>query len=296
MDILTIASIKHDTTVINQITSQGFTPNVSEILLAGSGFVDAGLIAVGEARPQLTFTTQQIKTALAGLGGINGIAISGSNFAFWYQKTAEGGIRATGLNHIKATVVSGMIIPVTLNIPFPGPATLSYLVVMISADGDASPIAFVTAQALDAGQVIGSEGYVMGGISLNGADLPGVTEATIDFGISQWISGGSGKPFPTNVAMANRRPTIVLRSHDASTAVGWGVTGVAQGETDSVITLSEVVEGAVHASDNITFTVDAGAMRATSIDGQHGERMGAGIKLVPTHDGVADVIAIGGLT
>lgn len=302
MDIYTIAAIKHATTVIKGIQSQSLNPQVAAILLSGSGEVDAGFSAIGEIRPEMGFGTTAIKTALANLGGINGIAIAASNMDFWLQKTVAGGLRAGITSHIKCTPVAGIVVPGAISMPSGRQASMTYRAVFISADGTASPIAVVANASLDASQGPADEAWTFGGASLNGSALAGVDDVTLDFGISLWVTASDGKVYPIHVCIANRRPVVTISTRDIGAFQSWGAAGSnwlegqVQSASDSVITLSDMTEGGVRGSSPITFTVDAGMMFFNTIAGQHGERLGGQVTLLPTWDGTADVIVMSGLT
>jgi len=302
MDIYTIAAIKHASTVIKGIQNQSLNPQVAAILLSGSGEVDAGFAAIGEIRPELGFGTTAIKTALANLGGIDGIPIAASNFDFWLQKTVTGALRAGATAHIKCTPVAGIVVPGAISMPSGGQASMTYNAVFISADGTASPMAVAASQSLDASQGPADEAWTFGGVSLNGTALAGVDNVSIDFGITLWVTAGDGKVYPIHVCIASRRPVITISTKDIGAFSTWGVSGSnwlegqVQSDSDSVITLSDMTEGGVRGSSPITFTVDAGMMFFNAITGQHGERLGGQVTLLPTWDGTADVIAITGLT
>ena len=297
LTVHTISSFVHGSNVINQILSAGFSPNLVQLLEGGSGLVDAGYSGVVGSAPELAFSTSAIKTALADLGGIDGIAIAASNGIFYFQKTTSGGLRAGATSHVKATIVQGIMVPQSLTIPHQGKATLSYRVVMTSADGAAAPVAFLDSQSLDAGIVTAAELYVLGSVEVNGVTLEGVSQVVINFGVGVWIDGGSGLVYPTHCGVSQRRPTIAIQTRDIATSVGWGLLGQAQNNTDSVVTLTGLTNGgSLNGSDQITATIDAGRMHYTDLSGVDGERMAGQITITPTSDGTNAIIALGGLT
>jgi hypothetical protein len=301
MNTYTLAVIKHASTVIKGIKSHSLDPQLTQILLAGSGEADTGFAAIGEIKPQMTFTTSAIQTALGNLGGINGIAITSNLFA-WFQKTLSGGIRSTGATHIMLTGISGILVPQTLRIPHAQQAEIDYLAALISADGSASPITVAPTTALDAGQLPASEGWTLGGASLNGLALPGVSLVTVNFGIVLEITAADGHVYAIHVCIKERRPSITITTYDIEAFQSWGAAGsnwlegVPQGASDSVITISDMVEGGGRGSSPITLTIDEGMMFFNSIGGDgNNERFVGQVTLTPTYDGVADIIAIAGL-
>ena len=295
MNIYTIAAVKSDTTVITGINDQQFSPELEQIILAGSGQVDPGFVAVGRLRPSLAFTTTAIKVALAGLGGIAGKVIA-SDFYFWFQKIAEGGLRAGALSHVMATVVKGLIIPQTLNMPDGQAATISYLVIMISADGSAAPVAFAGSQSLDAGQAGAVAGWILGATSINGTDLDAVDNVAINFGLTPVIEGGSGLVYPTFVGIQSRKPSITISCKDVDAFVTWDLDGVIQSETDSTIQLDDLAEGGMRGSSPIIFGIDEGMIHTTQVGASSPQSAVNAVTITPTDDGTADIIAISGLS
>jgi len=296
MNKYTISAIKHATTVINGITDYSLASGVQQLILSGSGEVDPGFVGLGKINPRFTWTTTQIKTALANLGGIAGIVIATSNFNFWLQKITEAVSRA-GNVHEKIAVIQGLLIPQTLTVNDGGLATISYLTIPTSADGTTSPFSRTGTQALDDNQGEATEAYTLGEITLNGAALDGVQSMTLNFGLAVDISGG--KMYPTDVAIVKRNPSITINCLDIDetfAAAGWGLVGQAQDASDSVINLDDVLEGGIRGTTPITITIDEGNMHFENITGSDGGRLGTAITLTPTYDGTAAILALGGIT
>lgn len=293
MEHYTISAVKHNLTFIKGVQNLGLNPALQQIISSGSGAVDPTFSSVGQLQPEMTFDASAIKTALANLGGIDGIALN--NFIFWFQKMVAGGKRASGLAHTKVTAASGIIIPTRIDAPkLPGEATISYRIVPVSADGDASPLAIAADQALEAGQDQISEAYVTGPIVINGVALDGVESWTLDFGITLEIV--NVHIYPTFVGIMSRAPFFTARTFDIDTFESWDIDGVAQGASNSTIQLLDQVEGGARGSSPITFIIDAGMVHFESLDGRHGQRFGGSVRITPTSDGVADIIAISGIS
>ncbi len=293
----TISSVKHGSTVINGIASSGFSPGLVELILNGSGKIDAGFIGVLGASPELSFSTTMVGTALSTFltasNPLNGIAITGSNFLFYYEKIANQGTRTSGAAHVKATVAEGMVIPMSIEASHYGVATATYRVICTSADGTTAPIAFAGSQALDAGIAVASEMFTLGGVSINGSALDGVSNVSINFGNNVEITGGDGNPYPEFVAITTRRPSITIATTNLDDFVSWGLIGAAQGDSDSVVTLAAVTnDGTLTGSGDKTFTVDAGRISYRDISGSDGSRIGGAITITPRYDGTNEVIVI----
>ena len=289
-----ISAFKNSTNLIKGVQNLGLSPNLQQILSGGSGAVDPTFVAVGQIAPEITFEATAIKTALAGLGGINGIALS--NGTFYFQRMLADGKRAGASLNIKVVAASGIIIPTQIRAAQSREATIGYRAVPRSSNGVLSPIAFTTLQSLESGQDQANEIYTLGPVTVNGTALPGVDDVTLDFGINLEIIIADGGIYPTFVGIMSRAPFFTVRTFDLDTLASWDIDGVAQGETDSTIVLQSQVEGGVRGSSPITFTIDAGMAHFENINGAHGQRIGGSVRITPTSDGTNDIIAITGLT
>ena len=293
----TISSVKHGSTVINGIMNAGFSPGLIELALNGSGKVDVGFVAALGAAPELAFSTTAISTALAtfltGANPLNGIAITGSNFLFYYEKITNRGTRTAGSNHVKATVAEGMVIPISIDASHYGVASAAYRVICCSADGTTAPIAFAASQALDGGIANASEMFTLGPVAINGTTLDGVSSVSINFGNNAEVTGGDGNPYPEFCAITTRRPSISISTNNLDDFVSWGLIGAAQGASDSVITLAAVTnDGTLTGSGDKTFTIDAGRIAYRDIAGSDGSAIGGSIVITPRYDGTNEVIVI----
>ena len=290
----TLSAYKHSSTLITGIQSLGLNPNLEQIISRGSGAVDPTFASVGKIQPEIVFDTTAIKTALAAIG-IDGAALSSD--VFFFQKLAAGGTREGALKNPKITAATGMIIPVTIKAAAPpAEAVLSMRAVPTSADGAASPLAILADQSLEADQDQVAEVYVLGEVEVNGTELEGVDDLTIDFGIDLLIDYGSGHIYPTFVGIRKRDPIITARTWDLDAFMSWDIAGVVQGESDSTVKLQDQTEGGVRGSSPITFTIDAGMAHFESLNADDPELFRGSAKLTPTSDGTDAIIVISGLT
>lgn len=285
----TIASIKLGTAVINQIEESSLDPQLSKIILAGSGQADPTFIGVSGASPRLNFSTTAINTALTNLGGNIGAAISASNFSFWMQQLSQAGLRTSGSTHIKGTIVSGYIVPLSLRASNKMPVSISYLVIALSADGTSSPISITTAQALDVSQAGAEEAYTLGVVTINGSAIDGNADVNINFGINPLVDGGLA--YPTFAGCMSRRPTITISARDMDTFASWGILGTNRSAATTIV-LDDVVNGGVRGSDPITFSVNEGRMNFQDLSGRQDSPYEGQIIINPVFDGTNDPIAI----
>ncbi len=293
MNNYVIDAFKVAAVVINGIVQSRFNTGMQRLILHGGSQVDPGFVGVPRCEPVLEFDTTQVKTALAGLGGISGLVIASSNGMVFFSKTADGGLRAAGAVNGKGTIVAGWIFPIRITATLTS-CVISYQVVILSADGSAAPIVFVYNVALDAGSAAAAEAYVLGSVSINGTTYDGCTDADIEFGYNPSVIGGL--QYPTTCGAAKRNPKITIRSTDMALYEAVGPTGAAQSASDSVINLDDMTEGSVRGSTPITITIDEGHIGVDSINGTDGELLGSEIVITPTYDGTAAWAVLGGLT
>jgi len=293
-DNYTISAFKHSSSLIKGISTSNITPGVQLMIARGSGAVDPSFVGVGQISAEIGFETSAIKTALAGIGGISGAAIS--NDTFFLHKMVSDGLRGGTSAHIKAVIASGLIVPTRIRAAQGQQAVLGYRAIPRSADGTTSPIAFTAAQSLETGQDAITEIYTMGPVTINATQLEGVSLWELDFGIDVWINIIDGNIYPTGVGVTRRNPIITVTSFDVGKFSTWDLKGIAQGETDSTIVLHDQAAGGVRGSSPITFTMDAGMAHFSSIPGTDGEPIAGQVIITPVYDGTNAILAVSGIT
>lgn len=298
MEIYTIAGIKAKGTMLKGIQNQQINPQLEELVLSGSGVVEAGFAAVDKINPQILFTTSAIKTALGALGDSNGIIIA-ADLDLWLQKTANGGMRQAGATHTKIACALGLITPQVLRIPSGGNATLDYITTLTSSDGLTSPIIVTPNQALDIDDGPAGEAYVLGDVSLNGTTLEGASDVELTFGLT--VDTTNLFTYPTHAFIVSRRVILKIRTFDVGAWESWGASGSnwlegqAQDASDSIITLDDYVAGGARGTSPITVAVDDGRMHFNSLGGSDGEKFVGEVTVTAVWDGTADVLVWTGL-
>ena len=138
--------------------------------------------------------------------------------------------------------------------------------------------------------------YVLGSVVINGAELEGVDTWSLDFGLEPDVLWGSGHVYPTQTGVLTRRPVFRATTFDVAKFNTWSETGLAQDATDSVISLQDQTAGGGRGSTPITLTIDAGRMHFESITAAQGQRASGSVTITPVSDGVAAIIAVGGIS
>ena len=290
----TISAVMHKTTVISGVQDYTISPNQARVLLSGDGAINNTFTAIGRIEPQINFTTTAVKTALLGLGGADGIPID-ENLDIYMHKTSSA-IEQAADTHIQCRATTGLIIPQTLTIPIGGsgmPATLTYTALLLSSNGVLAPVAFTGSSTLVATLQAGAaEAYVLGSVAINDVAVDVIGDITVNFGLQAQVSAGT--LYPTNVSLTKYAPSISIPTSQMDIPTGWGLGGVVQGATDSVISLDDMVNGAVRGVAPFTMSVTEGGIDFTDITGNDGTKVGTNITIIPTYDGTTSAIAFGG--
>ena len=281
---------------IDQISQWGLAPDIVEMVLGGDGAVDATFAALQTQDPKLSWSTSKLATVLATIG-ISGLKIAADvdelGLRAWLQKIDEGGTIASGSVHTLLTVKEGIIVPRQLTAN--NESAILTMEAIASWDGTNDPIIVTANQAL-VGTPSVSEFFVVGKVALNGTTINGVQSVTIDFGLQVVALRGDGSQWPTFVFIQARRPSISITTLDTSVLATFGLGGIAQSATDSVIYLRKVAEGGTRVADatpeHISFSVDEGRISTRSIGGSDGPPLAAEILVTPTYGGSNAVIAI----
>lgn len=283
--------------LIDQISNQNVDTGITELLLSADGDVDNTFVALQSQNPRIGLTTSALATVLASCG-ISGLKIDSDvdddGAECWFQKMDEGGVRATGANHYKLTVNEGLLLPRGISAPNDGHATMD-MELIITYDGTNDPIVIASSQSLEGSPSVG-EVFTCGKVVINGAQLEGIQNIDIDFGLSELVLSADGQLWPTFAAIQGRAPSITIRTTDVGSLSTFGLTGDAQGATDSLIYLRKFSEGSGRVADNvaehISFSIDDGMIYVTAVDGDSDSPQMADVKITPTYDGSNAVMVI----
>jgi hypothetical protein len=283
--------------LLDQVQNVEISTGIAQAILASDGQVDPTYVSVLSQAPSLSFESTAAATIL-GSCGISGMIIDADvtypGLIAWFQKMAEGGVRAAGSSHLKLTMKEGLLVPRTIQASQGGVATIS-LEAALTYDGTNDPIIIADSQAL-AGTPATAEAFTIGPASINGATLEGIQSLTIDPGISLTVLSGDGQVWPTYAAIQARQPSIRLTSTDVSALSTFGLSGAAQGASDSVVWLRKMSEGAGRVADNVAehigFTIDEGMITVQSASASQGGPAMAEVLITPTYDGTAAIIVV----
>ena len=291
----TLYMIDLDSIVIDQIGSQGISPEVSEIIAAGDGQVFPSHVSAGRIAPVIAFSTSGLAAAL-GKFAPDGFFITTGNVAvLYFRKRIEGGLLAVGSNHIKATVNEGICVPRILSADQESAILTGEIVA--TWDGTNAPVVVAGSQAL-AGTPAINEQYVAGPVVVNNVQLEGITSIEIDFGIRLTVPAHDGHVYPMYVAIAECVPVITVRTIDAVALSTFGIAGTAQGATATAVYLRGKEQGGSNYANNtsnhikIVNTVSKGMITVRQLAAEQGGDAEAEIKITGASAGTANPLTI----
>lgn len=169
-------------------------------------------------KPQASWTTKALAEHLA-LCGPAGIPISGlsGGFKLYGQKIAGEGTKPTA-GCYSLTYLSGLIVPVTLNVGHNTDAELSYALhaQTSSTNGNANAIVGVSVlQALPSLTAeLGSSRYGLGPVELGGIAIAQLRGVSVAFGINVGDESDDGKADPDVVFVDSWQTRITVRGVD----------------------------------------------------------------------------------
>jgi len=200
-------SVAVGSSIVHQTRMERLNPAINLTRQGPGGHVDPTFVAIAAAQPAISFSTTAVGRAIDTLGGIDGVAINASPFDAFFYKGQDGGTRAAS-GHVKMSISKGIAVPQTLRAPHAPPAMIDYNVVG-RMDGSNSPLTIVSGSvptvALDAVQ------YTAGPVLINGVEVDGVQDITVNFGIALDIRSDKGYVWPRYVGIRNRTPIISVR-------------------------------------------------------------------------------------
>ena len=280
---------------IDQVTDENLTHGLDKLKLFGSGYYRPTFQTTRKADPIGEFTTQMItslNTFTIG-GALIDSDVDDVGLELYFQLLDTDVNRAAGSNHMAATINLGRLQPMTINAGLDDAATLVYQAT-ISYDGTNAPIVYTDSQALPS-VTAADECFFAGPISINGTSIADVQNTTIEFNPTVRALRAGG-PYPTFVYLLRYEPVIRCTILDASKLATYGISGVPQGATDSIVYLQKGSANGARVADNvaehISFTMDDGTIwvdTARSAEEQEGEVV---LVLDPNYDDSNEILVL----
>lgn len=283
------------------LTDVSISEGLQEVLAHGAGAVDPSFMSLLSIEPVISVTATELTKILAVFGN-DGLCIGSAqtytDVQFYFVQLGKCAPRLGSTNHIKVTMNEGLIIPTTLTASQGQTATLG-LEFHASYDGTNAPLSFATSQALPATAAI-SQQFTLGPVKINGTELLGVQQTTVNWGINLAKEKGAGQVYPTFIGITQRQPSIEVRTKKLTSISTFGLTGTAQGATDSVIYFrKQSANGTLVAdatSEHISVTIDDGIITVPTTGSQNNQTGDSTVKITPVYDGTNAIMAISSAT
>lgn len=251
--------IVNSSTFISQFTSAEVSPMIEAMVANPAGLVDPMFAANMGQKQEIRFTSGQLKTILD-LTGVTVYDLSGANTDLHFKAAADQGSRqaAASTVHHRFRAAQGLLMVESISAGHRSEAQATCRLIC-GYDGTNVPIVYAGSLAV-AGTPTSAEHFVLGECHLNGSEIDGVQDMTIDFGRQMIQVGGSGELYDTFNAEATVSPTITLRCY--STGAMWTaatLNGVAISSGSfylrKLATVGRVADGT---ADHIKFAVTNG--------------------------------------
>ncbi len=298
-DVYGLYAVSIGSTVIRQITNQAFDPAVQEMLVSGSGQIDAEHASVSSQVAMMRFTTTELDVAI-GAAGVIGLKIDEANdsnqMVFQFRRRAQGSTYASGSVNVKMTVKLGLLMPVTVNAAQGDtPASIEYLLVCIY-DGTNDPIIIEDDAALVDKTPAISKVWTVGPWYVNGNLVDIIQDFTMNFGINHQAPLGSGNVWPTLAYIQSRNPSMTCTGLDLAPAIeDIGLLGVARSGITRAF-LRKKAQGAANVAANVAehirFEVAEGRITTQNASVDHQDDANLGLLVTPTFDGTNAPIVV----
>lgn len=264
---MTVAALKtlahmnvNNGTIISQITEARFNPGIQLIRERIAGQAYRSYTARARTEGVLSAGTTQISDLLDVIG-MTGLSATSNLLTTWWQALIDGGVRGGSSTHTTVVCANGMVIPTSISVgEGEEKAKLMFEVHGRSTNGTTDPWVETASQSL-AGTVANNDGYVLGPTKINGTEVTGITNLEINFGITLHKEYNSGREYPEGIFIVTVDPEIRITCKDFDPASA-GLTGVAQGATDSIVYLRALTRGVSRVADatggHISFSLDDG--------------------------------------
>lgn len=299
-DIYTIYSVEivggTAADVINGVVDQTVDPGITDAMVSGNSFVDPEHVSAASISPRISFTTNDLKTALDKIG-IDGIAIGGAvagTMVCWFRKRLPGGqFAADATNHVKVVASLGICVPRTITGAQGEEATGTWEIIP-AWDGTNNPLIITTGISITTAESGVSTLYTVGDSYVNASLVEGTVRNNVDFGITAEPVFSSGQVFPEHVSITGRQASMGFETLDMSEFAdanigGTGIARLAAGAGITRVFLRKKAQNGLVVADetaeHISFEVSEGRIITVPTSGSHQGNATLGVRVNPTYDG-----------
>lgn len=214
-------------TFISQLTGSTPSPQINTLLGEPAGNVQPQFISNAGQEPVVSFSSTQIKSLLD-LAGVGMYDASSGNTDLYYKKAKNLSTRENAASsvHTRLRMANAGLVLSRISAGHDREASVDAMLVN-PYDGSNQPIVPAGSIALS-GTPAYTQSFRAGPVFLNGSQIYGVEDVTIDFGHTMISRGGDGELYPTFAGIRRFAPSITIRTPDLSAWTSHiGLNGVA---------------------------------------------------------------------
>lgn len=215
-----------DGTWITQLTDTTPTPNINYLTEYSAGEVVPSFRGAQGAKPEITFTTPQIKTILDACGMI-GASQAAGNVDLYYREAVNLGTRTAiaVAQHMRLRCVKAFLHWTRISAQQDQPATIACRLVP-TFDGTTVPLVAISNAAI-AAQGLASEQYTLGPVQLNAAAIGGVTGWDLELNPTLSEEASDGEDFLSWVGVERHDPVLSVTPRRLADWATAGLSGLA---------------------------------------------------------------------
>lgn len=205
--------------LISELTDATPKPNIEVLTAMCAGDTMPQFLGGHGAKPQIDFSTPQIKTVLDACGML-GYDASAGNLDLHYRSGRKYGTRAaTGL---RIRMINSLLWWTQLSARQNGAAEITCSVAP-AFDGTNPPMTPAGAVAVPAMSALPQEFYTLGPVSINGYAVAGVEEWSLDLGVKTQMKAADGESYPSWIGVESHSPVLTVKT---AALAAWATTGV----------------------------------------------------------------------
>ena len=210
----------------SQLESASPRSGVGSFNVIPAGHTQPLFVGAHEVKPEITFGTHQLATALAEFG-ILGSDLSAGNVDFHYKKLDELADRvadaSTAHIRLRAAEAFGYLQSISAN---QGQLATASGTLALAYDGTNAPLVPAGSLALG-GTPTGTENFTLGPVSINGSAVNGVQSMSIELNPEVIMLSGDGEVYSTFIAIKSIAPVVTITTHTLDAWASYGLGGTA---------------------------------------------------------------------
>lgn len=180
-------------------------PEIEKIVTRPAGHTMPMFVANSRYKPVISFSSGQIDLVASTIP-VNGLAISAAAYLYFKLKTATGNAARNATSHLRFIINLGLACWTSCRLPHKGEGSID-VTLYADFDGTNDPLILESGVALPAAQIAGDH-FSAGPLKINGSQLTGIQDVTLNSGCRVFSEGSDGDEFDTFVALQTADPTV----------------------------------------------------------------------------------------